>query len=182
MSGGIHGRRVVKGDDRIRTAFERATKALRLRDSIGRGTAVTRVQMREGFTCEIEDGGWNLIVDMSDKGGGDGRGPDPGVMGRSALGSCLAIAYRQWLVQHDVPISGLEVEIQADYDARPEYGVTDGSPAYSEIRYLVTVESNAPNEQVMDALAEAETRCPFLVMFAEPQRLRREVRLLAAAE
>ena len=172
----------MKGEEKIRTAFERAARALRLRDTVGRGTAVTRVRMREGFTCEIEDGRWTLTVDMSEKGGGDGRGPDPGVMGRSALGSCLAIAYRQWMVQRDVPVSSLEVEIQADYDARAEYGVTDGSPAYREIRYLVTVESDAPGEQIMDALGEAETRCPFLVMFAEPQRLRREVRIAKPTE
>ena len=38
---------------------------MRLRDSIGRGTAITRVKMRDGFTCEVEDGRWNLTVDMS---------------------------------------------------------------------------------------------------------------------
>lgn len=172
----------MKGEERIRTAFERATKAMRLRDSIGRGTAVTRVTMREGFTCEIEDGRWNLTVDMSEKGGGDGRGPDPGVMGRSALGSCLAIAYRQWLVQREVPISSLEVEIQADYDARGEYGVTDDSPAYSEIRYVVTVESDAPEEQIIRVLDEAETRCTYLVIFSQPQRLRRELHIVAATQ
>lgn len=172
----------MKGDDKIRTAFERATKAMRLRDSIGRGTAVTRVKMREGFTCEVEDGRWNLTVDMSEKGGGDGRGPDPGVMGRTALGSCLAIAYRQWLIQHGVPLERLEVEIQADYDARAEYGVTDGSPAYEEIRYLVTVESDAPEEEIIRALDEAETRCTYLVIFSEPQRVVREVQLVAPAK
>lgn len=172
----------MKGEKKIRTAFERATKAMRLRDSIGRGTATTRVKMREGFTCEIEDGRWKLTVDMSEKGGGDGRGPDPGVMGRSALGTCLAIAYRQWLVQREVSVSALDVEIQADYDARAEYGVTDGSPAYEEIRYVVTVESDAPEEEIMRVLDEAETHCTYLVIFREPQRVRREVRLVAASK
>ncbi len=172
----------MKGEEKIRTAFERATKAMRLRDSIGRGTAVTRVTMREGFTCEVEDGRWNLTVDMSEKGGGDGKGPDPGVMGRTALGSCLAIAYRQWLIQRDVPVEGLEVEIQADYNARGEYGVTDDSPAYEEIRYVVTVESDAPEEEIVNALDEAEVHCTYLVIFREPQRVIREVRLVAPAE
>ena len=172
----------MKGEKKIRTAFERATKAMRLRDSIGRGTATTRVTMTEGFTCEVEDGRWNLTVDMSEKGGGDGRGPDPGVMGRSALGTCLAIAYRQWLIQCDVQIESLEVEIQADYDARAEYGVTDGSPAYQEIRYVVTVESDAPEEEILRALDKAEAHCTYLVIFREPQRVVREVRLVAPAE
>jgi uncharacterized OsmC-like protein len=172
----------MKGDDKIRTAFDRATKALRLRDSIGRGTAVTRVTMREGFTCEVEDGRWNLTVDMSEKTGGDGRGPDPGVMGRTALGSCLAIAYRQWLIQCDVPLERLRIEIQADYDVRAEYGVTDGSPAYEEIRYVVTVESDAPEEEIVKALDKAEKHCTYLVIFREPQRVVRELRIAAPAD
>ena len=172
----------MKGEEKIRTAFERATKAMRLRESIGRGTATTRVTMAEGFTCRVEDGRWNLTVDMSEKGGGDGRGPDPGVMGRTALGTCLAIAYRQWLVQRDVPLHRLEVEVQADYDARAEYGLSDRSPAYEEIRYRVTVESGAPEDEILAALDEAETRCPFLVMFRDPQRVVRTVRIAASAE
>ena len=172
----------MKGEEKIRTAFERATKAMRLRDSIGRGTATTRVTMTEGFTCQVEDGRWSLTVDMSEKGGGDGRGPDPGVMGRSALGTCLAIAYRQWLVQRDVPLERLEVEIQADYDARAEYGLSDDSPAYNEIRYVVTVESPAPEDEIVAALDEAETHCPFLVIFREPQRVVRQIRIAPPVE
>ena len=160
----------MKGEEKIRTAFDRATRAMRLRDSIGRGTATTRVTMTEGFT-----------VDMSEKGGGDGRGPDPGVMGRTALGTCLAIAYRQWLIQCEVPLERLEVEIQADYDARGEYGVTDGSPAYEEIRYVVTVESDAPEEQIIHGLDEAEKHCTYLVIFREPQRVVRDVRIATPA-
>src|SRR3972149_4185870 len=73
--------------EHLKTALERNIKAIELRPSIGRGTAVTKVRIRDGCTAEIEDGGWKLIADESGKDGGNGEGPDPGVYGRAALGS-----------------------------------------------------------------------------------------------
>ncbi len=77
--------------EQIKLAFERNAKAMSLRPSVGQGTAVTKVRLRDGLTCDVEDGNWKLTVDGPAKSGGDGRGPDPGVYGRMALGSCLAI-------------------------------------------------------------------------------------------
>lgn len=161
--------------DRIRTAFERNAKALALRPSVGQGTAVTTVRLRDGLTCEIEDGPWSLSADMSESYGGDGSGPDPGVLGRAGLGSCLAIGYAMWAARRGVPIDDLTVEIEADYDARPELGVVDDvSAAYSEVRVIVTVESDAPESEVCDVLSEAEEHSPWLAVFQEPVRVVRE--------
>ncbi len=169
----------MKGEERVRTAFERAVEAMSRREGVGRGTAVTRIRMNEAFLCEVEDGRWKLTVDMSEKGGGGGRGPDPGVLGRAALGSCFAIAYAQWLIQRGVPVERLEVEIQADYDARAEYGLNDASPAYAELRYVVTVESDAPEAEILRVLDEAEAHSPYAVIWKEPQPLHRQVRVVA---
>lgn len=161
--------------ERIRTAFERNAKAVSLRPSVGQGTAVTTVRLREDLTCEIEDGAWSLTADMSESYGGNARGPDPGVLGRAGLGSCLAMGYAQWAARRNVPIHGLTVEIEADYDARGELGVDDDvSPAYSEVRVVVTVESEAPEAEVCDVLSEAEEHSPWLTVFEEPVRVVRE--------
>ncbi len=102
--------------ERIKIAFDRNAKALSLRPTLGTGTAVTRVRLREGLTCDIEDGEWKLTADMGEKSGGNNQGPNAGVLGRGALGSCLAMSYAQWAAQLGVPVAGVEVEIQADYD------------------------------------------------------------------
>lgn len=167
--------KVNSDTERIRTAFERNAKALSLRPSIGQGTAVTTVRLRDGLTCEIEDGAWSLSADMSESYGGNGSGPDPGVLGRAGLGSCLAIGYAMWAARRGVPIHDLTVEIEADYDARPELGVIDdASPAYSEVRIVVTVESEAPEAEVASVLSEAEAHSPWLRVFQEPVRVVRE--------
>ncbi len=82
--------------DKIRTAFERNVQALTRRPSTGQKTSVTRVRVRDGLKCDIEDGPWKLTADMKKGVGGNEEGPEPGVLGRAALGSCLAIGYVMW--------------------------------------------------------------------------------------
>jgi uncharacterized OsmC-like protein len=165
-------------EERIRAAIERNAKALALKPSIGQGTAVTRVRVREGLTCDIEEGAWMLTADMSEKHGGNGAGPNPGVLGRAALGSCLAIGYSMWAARRGIPLTSLEVEIQADYDSRGEYGVDEVPPGYREVRYVVKVESEAPEADVLRLLEEAEKHIPYLDIFRNPQKVRREVQIL----
>ena len=49
--------------------------------------------------------------------------------------------------------------------------------AYGEIRYVISVTSDAPESEVLAALEDAEAHCVYLKMFTEPQRVRREVKL-----
>jgi len=164
---------------RIKTTSDRNAKAVELRPRLGRGTAVTTVRLQEGFSCEVEEGKWRFTVGMSEKSGGIDNGPNPGVIGRGALGSCLALSYAMWAARLDVPIANLEVEVQADYDARGMYGVGDVPPGYERLRWIVTVGSDAPQDVVMRMLDEADSHCDFLHVFRHPQDVRREVRLLA---
>lgn len=133
----------------IRTAIERNVKAVSLRPAIGQGTAVTKVRLRDGLSCDIQEGPWTLVAGMTEKYGGTSDGPNPGVYGRAALGSCLAIGYAMWAARLDVPIESLEVEIQADYDVRGELGVSDDvRPGYTALRYIVHVTSPASRDAI----------------------------------
>lgn len=168
--------------DTIRRAFERTERALSLRPSIGRGTARTTVRLGEGLACESRDGRWSLTIDMSEKSGGAGSAPDPGVFGRTALASCLAIGYAKWAARRGVPIRGLEVEVQADYDAAREYGVGDEPPGYSQVRYVVTIESDAEETEIVRVLDEADACSPWLDVFLRPIDLRRELSIRRPGE
>lgn len=136
-------------DEDIRTTLERNVKAVSLRPSVGQGTAKTTVRLREGLTCDVQDGQWTLVAGMTEKYGGTNAGPNPGVLGRAALGSCLVIGYAMWAARLGVAIDSLEVEVHADYDVRGELGVQDDvRPGYSQIRYIVSVSSPASAEDV----------------------------------
>jgi hypothetical protein len=79
--------------ERIQAAFERNVQILTRRPAIGQKTDVTKVSVRHGLTCEIEDGPWRLTADLTTMCGGNAAGPTPGTLGRAVLGSCLAISY-----------------------------------------------------------------------------------------
>ncbi len=166
----------------IRTAIERARAGLSRLDSVGRGTARTRVRLGDGLTCRVEDGRWSFTADMSEKAGGGAEGPDPGVYGRAGLASCLAVGYAMWAAHEGVPLTGLEVEVQADYDVRAEYGIGAGTPGYEALRWVVRVESPAPDAEVHRILELAEARSPWLHLLREPQELKRAVEIRTARE
>jgi uncharacterized OsmC-like protein len=171
----------VSGMEAIRIAFERCVRALTLRPSIGRSTGVSRTRITHGLACEIEEGPWRLAADMPAQVGGTTTGPTPGVFGRAALGSCLAIGYMMHAAKLGVPISALEVEVQADYDDSALFGVGSATPGYSEVRYTVTVESPAPTEEIARVLDEGDEHSPYLDIFRRAQNCRRTVRIMSPA-
>ena len=103
------------------------------------------------------------------------------MLGRGALGACLAICYGMWAARLEVPLVSVEVEVQADYDVRGELGVSDDVvPGYREIRYIVTVASPAPEADVLRVLDTADRYGSWLDVFGRANRMVREVRYQAA--
>jgi len=159
----------------IKTAWERNGRALELRPAVGQKTAVTKVRIIEGVHCEAEEGRWKLAADASEKSGGTAAGPDPGFIVRSALGTCLAMGYVTWAAHLGVPVSNVEVEIHADFDARGQHGVEGIPPGYSEIRYQVRIESAAPETDVARVVEAADRASMVGDVFARAHRLVRQL-------
>jgi uncharacterized OsmC-like protein len=117
---------------------------------------------------------------MTPKYGGTGNGPNPGVLGRAALASCLAIGYGIWAARLGVPFDALEVEVQADSNVSGQLGIADDvRPGYSAIRYMVTVSSTSPQADVMRVLDTADRLSPYYDIFSNGVPLTREVHLTA---
>ena len=167
--------------DTLKTALERNAKALAMRPSLGQGTAKTRVRLKPGLECEVTEGAWTLTVGMGEKSGGNNAGPNPGILGRGALGTCLAVGYAMWAARLDVPIDTLDVEVQADYDSRGELGVSDEvTPGYSQIRYVVSIASPAPESAVLRVLDTADKYSPYLDVFRRALDVKRDVHYTAS--
>jgi uncharacterized OsmC-like protein len=165
-------------NDEIRTVIERNVKAVALRPSVGQNTARTSVRLRPGLECEVTEGQWSLTVAMSQKSGGTNAGPNPGVLGRGALGSCLALGYAMWALRLGVPLDALEVEVEADYDSRGELGLSDDvPPGYTQVRYVVTVTSRASEDEIRRLLDTADRYSPYRDVFARAHDVRRDVRI-----
>lgn len=140
----------------IKTAFERNGRAIELRPAMGQKTAITKVRVVQGVHCEAEEGRWKVIADASEKSGGTAMGPDPGLLVRSALGTCLAMGYVIWAAHLGVAFNDIEVEIHADFDARGQHDVAGIPAGYAEIRYLVRIESDAPESDIQRVVESAD--------------------------
>jgi uncharacterized OsmC-like protein len=163
---------------KIKTAFTRVSETLAKRPAFGLGTGVSKATIKNGLTCEIHEANWTLTADMPEQAGGNAAGPTPGVFGRAALGSCLAIGYMMRAAAKNIPVAGIEVEIQADYDDGALFGTSvDVPPGYLQIRYLVTIDSEAPEDTLMQLLDEADKHSPYLDVFKRSQTCLREVKI-----
>ena len=164
--------------ERIREAFERNKKALTLKPAIGQGTVVTRVESIDGTTCLATEGDWKLTLDIPTTEGGSNEGPSPGFVARTSLGGCLTIGYLMWAAHLDIPIEGISVEIEADYDSLGFYDPEGDTPrGFSEVRCIVDIDSPAPREQIEKMLEIADQGSTMFNLFARPTRVIRELRL-----
>jgi uncharacterized OsmC-like protein len=168
----------MSSPDTIKAALERNVKVVTARPAVGQGTAVTKVTLSPGLVCDVEDGPWRFSVGMTEKYGGQNNGPNPGVYGRAALGSCLAIGYGMWAARLEIPIRSLTVEVRARYDVRGELGIDDTvRPGYADIVYVVTIDTDASEADVHRLLDTADQHSSWLDDLRNPVPVSREVRI-----
>jgi len=168
----------MSSPETIKAALERNARVIEARPSVGQGMAVTKVTLQPGLACAVEDGAWRFTVGMTEKYGGLNSGPNPGVYGRAALGSCLAIGYGMWAARLAIPVRSLTVEVRARYDVRGELGIDDSiRPGYADIVYIVTVETDASDADVHHLLDTADRHSSWLDDLRNPVPITREVRI-----
>lgn len=159
----------------ISRAFGEVAMAFRQEPELGIGSETSVTKVIDGLRCEVREGDWTLSVDMPEAAGGSATAPTPGVFGRAALGSCLALTYMMWASKEGIEIQALEVEVQADFDNGVLFGTSDAVAGYSEVRYRVRIQSSADEADIVRVLDDADRHSAYLDVFARPQRLVREL-------
>ncbi len=167
----------MKSQEEIKNKFNRNVKALNLKPKLGLGKAVSTIRITNGLTCEIKEGDWKLKTDMSEQVGGSSSAPSPGVLGRAALGSCLASGYMMWASSLDIVIDSLEIKIEADYDDGALFGTSDVPAGYSQVQYHVKINSPHSREEIEDFLDSADKHSPYLDVFSRAQHCKRKLKL-----
>ena len=162
----------------IKNKFNRTSKALALKPRLGHGTGVSKTRIVNGLSCETREGDYVFKTDMPTQVGGNGSASSPGVLGRAAIGSCLAIGYMMWASKLDIVIDSLEVEIQADYDDGGLFGTSDSPPGYIEIKYLVKIKSSASKQEIENVLNLGDQHSPYLDVFSRAQKCTRQLELI----
>jgi uncharacterized OsmC-like protein len=76
--------------------------------------------------------------------------------------------------EKDIPITGIGMEVQADYDSAVKR-------EYTDVRYIVTVDRDAPEEDIQRAIEESDSASFGLALFQQPVNTHREVRITAGS-
>ena len=159
----------MSSQQRIRDAFERLQQVFGKRPAAAQGTAVMRARIVDGTRCEASEGDWQFTLDMRTEAGGTGTGPSPGVHGRAALASCLAMGYSVELARAGFEPRSVEVEVQADYDLRGIVGMDGVAPDYAAVRHTLYLDCDGPRETLQAIIEQSQRRSIYLQVFANPQ-------------
>jgi uncharacterized OsmC-like protein len=147
----------------MKELYDRKARAMQRRPAFGRGSGYARAYLVDGLTCDVELEDRTLRADQPAGEGGAGSGPHPGQLMRASLGACLAMGYRMWAARLDVPMDGVEVQVQAEFDARGQNGVADDvAIGWQRVRFDVVVASAAPEADVRRVVETADRLSPML--------------------
>lgn len=159
----------MSSSQRIRDAFNRMQHVFTKRPAVAQASATMRARITDGLRCEAREGDWLLSLDMPVDAGGSNTGATPGVHGRAALASCLAMGYSIELARAGIEARSVEVEVQVDYDNRGLLGMDSVRPGYLNVRHTLYIDSDAPLDQVQPALEKAQRNSPYLDVFTHAQ-------------
>ncbi len=159
---------------KLRKVFERNVALFKKRPSAAQLTLTTTVRTGGGTTCEVEGDGWKFTADQPETQGGNGEGPSPLFFANAALGTCLAMGFASCFANKGVPLDGVEVRVEADYDYRGGLGISKDVPVgFKEMRYDVEIDSDASEEDILNALDVTEKYSNLLNTFSNPLKITR---------
>jgi uncharacterized OsmC-like protein len=160
--------------NRIREAIDRITSVVERRPQTGKDTNQSSTTLVSGLACISEEGDWRLETDMPETMGGQGSAPTPGVYGRAALGSCLAMGYKLRAETLGIEVTSIKIDIDADSDMAGMLFLESASPpGYTEVRYHVEIESPAPEAAVRRVVDEGDALSPYLDVFSRAHAMKR---------
>ena len=127
------------------------------------GTNTARALWTGGWRCEVEAGGFSLVVDEPAEIGGTGSGPMPTDLLLASLASCFALALAWAARQRGCELPDLEVSATGTYQGTK----------FSSL--LLTVESSLPDVELTALFEPASRACYVSNTFAHMPTLKVEL-------
>ncbi len=119
----------------------------------------------------------HIISDSPPDFAGYDLGPASPEIFLGSLSSCLTHIFLIHAADRQIPLSRLEVDVQADVDQRGgKVAGFENVPFYPyNIRYTVTLDSTVSEEEITALHHAVETWCPVLNLIKNPQSLQGQV-------
>ncbi|EHD21158.1 MULTISPECIES: OsmC family protein [Brenneria] len=119
----------------------------------------------------------HIISDSPPDFAGYNLGPASPEIFIGSLSSCLTHIFLIHAADRQIPLSRLEVEVQADVDLRAGKEGYEDIPFYPfNLRYTVEIDSSADEAEITALHQAVETWCPVLNLIKRPQPLEGTIR------
>jgi uncharacterized OsmC-like protein len=147
----------------IAASLERLEGAVHQRPGFGVGTATARATLAEGLLCTVDDGHHVIDTDLAPAFGGGGAAPSPSTLLRAAFASCMAMSYRLRAERAGIELTSITVTVETD-SAIAGMLLADAEvpPGFTDVRFHVEVDSDAPEHEVLALLDEGDRLSPVL--------------------
>jgi len=158
-------------------------KLVREQPAIGKLQFKAKSSWQRGTKSQVSVTGWSaggnnmspaprrftVMVDEPPELGGIDGAPNPVEVLLSALAGCVTAGIATNAQMFGVPIDGIDIELEADVDARGLLGhdksVRNG---VTDIRYTVTIASSAPEEKIRKCKETIDRKSPVRDTLANP--------------
>jgi uncharacterized OsmC-like protein len=128
--------------------------------------------LQEGVQVKVKSRNFEVTIDEPKSLGGTDTGMNPVELLLSALGACQAIVARVYAKKFDIQMENLWIEVEGDLDIDGFLNKSDVRPGYSDIRYNIHIETDAPREKIEEFVAFIESKCPVGDTIANPVNLK----------
>jgi uncharacterized OsmC-like protein len=135
-------------------------------------TLRARGRINEGISCRVETGKALVVAGLHPATGGIGDAACSGDMLLEALVACAGVTLNAVATALGVDLRDAVIEAEGDLDFRGTLGVSKEVPVgFQGIRLVVTLDTDAPEDQLTNLLRLTERYCVVLQTLKHPPQL-----------
>lgn len=129
---------------------------------IARPKYQTTVAWDSGYhaTMHVTDG-QVVLADEPQRYGGEGMGITPEDLLLTAVGSCLVATYIGGLSAASINVEYLRLSVSGQVNFRAAFAVESGSPGFEDIKVVVNLQTDAPEQKVIELLEKLYKTAPI---------------------
>jgi uncharacterized OsmC-like protein len=158
-------------DAEIRAAQERVIAVFREKPKAALSMTRASARIEDGLACSFRQGDHQAVMDMSKVIGGTEKGPTPGFFIRAGLAGCVAIGIKLTATRESVALDAIDVDVEMDFDDSAMFGVGSNSAAPLATRFVITLKTSAPWDEVTAMVERALAADPFFLALRDAQNV-----------
>lgn len=158
---------------KFKDAFDTTNAALRAAPGQARATFSATSRLGEGVDSRVSIRQFDVAVDEPQGLGGGDSAPNPVEYILAALGSCQEITYRLYADALGIPVNGVSVRLDGTIDLRGLFNADPSvRPGFQDIVAEVSIDSPAPEEDLLRLKQVVDEHCPVLDILRNPTPVR----------